>query len=70
MLNIILTLAAFVVARLQAEAAKLRRRADSQEDAAETLYQASLAAETKAAELRREAGRVQRVAQKLDGALK
>lgn len=70
MFRAVMALAAFVVAMLTREAAKLRKQADRHEDNAELLYRASLGAEEKAAQARREASRVQRMAQKLGGALK
>lgn len=70
MFKVVMSLAAFVVAMLTREAAKLRQKADRHDDAAELLYQASREAEDKAALARREASRVQRMAQKLGGALK
>lgn len=70
MFKVVMALATFVVAMLTREAAKLRKKADSHEDNAELLYQASLRAEEKATQARREASRVHRMAQKLGGVLK
>jgi hypothetical protein len=70
MLRYLLILADWVVLGLQAQAARLRKQGDKFEDDAVVLYTLASEAEHQAKLARNEASRVQRVAQKLGGALK